>query len=592
MKAMRHDRTGRIIPIALCACGLALAGCVQLGIDKLERLRWQEDIYPEATAPDAPLVVILPGLRITILNVAQQQYSGHLIEMLAREGIPARHILYDTKEHPLSRKAAVFSEDLAIAWTRVGPGIVRELELENERRGKLGLPPVTKLVLFAYSQGSPIMEQIARKLFYEFPKQVEKVLAKYGDEWDAIRNDPQFASFIEALEDFLVIKNIKVQREEEFMRVPDLRAYYARAEKRMFDRFDGFLQYLIDPSTAYPDATDFEEPDSLKYPKRYYKAREWADGLSSRTPEDVQKMREFFVNYAEYRPLLDVTPYFFSVGGTYLGSPQANVGVSLLERFPAFKIFTLHEYKQIQQTQYGTSYHMASIEELAALQKKDPHPIDPKRTLFVVGTVGGKGDGFIEEESAHMSDHSFTLIRVEEPAGADGDVRLTTIEETRLPDLPVLPVKALHFPIKWRILGRIFRYGVAYMTPDNPVFPYFMSFIRGDWDAISDRLAKSNIHLSQFMLQVAFPGEEKFGDKVTHAGHSQNVSVGKRIVNPESDTAVWAGRFKGREQEMKLIGETARGTVHLELQLDGGRKVPLDCTVYPGCASFVKLTRE
>jgi len=87
------------------------------------------------------------------------------LDRLAREGIPARHILYATKEHPLSRKAAVFSEDLAIAWTRVGPAIVRELDIENERRAKLGLPPVKKLVIFAYSQGSPIMEQIARRDF-------------------------------------------------------------------------------------------------------------------------------------------------------------------------------------------------------------------------------------------------------------------------------------------------------------------------------------------------------------------------------------------------------------------------------------------
>jgi len=575
--------------IVLCGCAALIGGCAGTGVVMREP---PQKVYPDSTPPDAPLVLAIPGLWIPGTQVTQEQQFGRLVEMLAREGIPSRIVAYDTAENPLPKEADIFSPDLAIAWTRVGPGIVREVKIENERRGTIGLPPVKKIVLIGASQGGVIMEQIARRVFYEFPKQVEKVLTRQGVEWDAIRNDPQFTSFIEALEDFLVIKNIRVQREKGFMRDYELRHFYARSEKRVRARFDGLLQYLIDPSVKYPDVPEFEEPGSPKYPKKYHTLKDWAVGLSARSPEDREEMRQFFVNYAEYRDLLGVTPYFFSAAGSFFGSPRANEAYSPYRWRPLLKLFAGRELNQIMQTQLGTSHHMESIEDLVRLSKDARYPIAPPTTLFVVGANGSGGDGIIDQSSAHLSDHSYTLIRVEEPPGADGAVTLTMLEETRLPDLVVVPLPIVHYPATALQLMEGARYGAAYMEPGNPVFPCLLSFIRDDWRTIHDRIEQNHISLRQFMLELAFPGEKGLNRKVRQVGRSRNVRVDGLYYNPDSNTVVWTGHFSGPGQEMILDGaETVSGTMRLDLELDGHGKVPLACTVYPGCNSFVKLTR-
>ncbi|MEJ2744858.1 MAG: hypothetical protein P8123_04100, partial [bacterium] len=157
-------RAGAVIFLAP-ALAIFCAGCATVSVGPV---RPQDELYPPTTAADAPLVLAIPGLRIPTLPVTQDQHFGHLVEMLAEKGIPCRILAYDTQEYPLSRGAALYSPDLAIAWTRVGPAAVHEVEIENERRAELGLPPVRRVVFFGYSQGAVIMEQIATRIFYSF----------------------------------------------------------------------------------------------------------------------------------------------------------------------------------------------------------------------------------------------------------------------------------------------------------------------------------------------------------------------------------------------------------------------------------------
>jgi hypothetical protein len=592
----------------LCAALVSLcAGCATVSVGPV---RPQEGVHPAATAPDAPLVLAIPGLRIPALPVTQEQHFGHLVEMLAAEGIPCRILTYDTRENPLSRDAALFSPDLAIAWTRVGPAAVHELQRENERRDSLGLPPVKKIVLFGYSQGAVIMEQIATKIFYGFRRGYEEMQRQFGGEWEALQNDPEFNYFMNALEDFLVLRNIKVQREKDFDRDPDMKLFYRRSEMKADRQFDEFIEYLIDPSVKYPNVTHFEEPESPMYPKRYRKVKLCAEYGQHCSLEQRERIKNFFMDYAEYRYFLDVKPSFITAAGSFFGSPRATESIVLFKWFPFLKLFARRELNQIIQTQLGTKYQWKSMENLVRMNRDEAYPIDPDNTLFIVGANGKRGDGLVDQSSAHLSDHSFQLIRVNVREGARGEAKV--LEQDRLPDLVVVPLRVMHFPEKvmWGLGGR--RYGAAYMEEGNPAWPYVLSFVRGDWVGIGSRLSRGEKRLAgemldlvplarlgealahgglrQFMLEVALPGEELQTSSVSRGGTSRNVHIDGRYHNPKGHTWVWTGHFDGPGQEMNLLGpETVQGAVDLTVHLPRGMRVPLSCAVYPGCNSFIKL---
>jgi len=595
--------------IGIAAGILLCAGCATVSLGPV---RSQEGVYPPATAPDAPLVLAIPGLRIPTLPVTQEQHFGQLVEMLAAKGIPCRILTYDTKEYPLSRGAALYSPDLAIAWTRVGPAAVHEVQIENERRAALGLPPVRRVVFFGYSQGAVIMEQIATRIFYSFRNSYDEMVKQFGGEWQALRNDPEFNYFMNALEDFLVLKNIKVQREKEFNRDPDMKFFYRRSEMKVTRQFNEFFQYLIDPMSRYPAVKKFEEPETPKYPKRYRRVRLCAGSLEHCSLEQRERIKEFFIDYAEYRTMLDVAPSFISAAGSLFGSPRASESFVLFEWFPFLKLFAGRELGQIEQTRLGAKQQLERIENLVRLNRDERYPIDPDNTLFIVGANGKRGDGLVDQSSAHLADHSFQRLRVNRKNDAREKVETELIERDRLPDLIVVPLRVTHFPEKmlWGLGGR--RYGAAYMEEGNPAWPYVLSFIQGDWVGIGSRLSRGEKGpaeemldliplarlgkpsapegLRQFMLELTLPGEEWRNTRVSRTGRSKNVKIDALYHNTESSTWIWTGHFDGPGQEMNLFGpESVEGSVDLELRLPRGVTLPLGCTVYPGCNSFIKL---
>lgn len=611
---MTNDKSRRLkwvggIVVLFPALAVFCAGCATLSVGPV---RPQEGLYPPVTAADAPLVLAIPGLRIPALPVTQEQHFGHLVEMLAAKGIPCRILAYDTREYPLNPGAALYSPILPIAWTRVGPAAVHEIQFENERRASLGLPPVKRVVFFGYSQGAVIMEQLASRIFYYFRNNYDEMRKRFGGEWEALRSDPEFIYFMNALEDFLVLKNIEVQRGKELVHDPDFKFVYRRAEMKANRQFNEFIEYLIDPASKYPDVKHFEDPHTPKYPKRYHMVKSCADSLGSCSFEDRERIKQFFIDYAEYRTMLDVAPSFIAAAGSFFGSPRASETFSLFRRFPFLKVFAGRELGQIEQTQLGTKQQIEQIERLVRLNRDERYPIDPDNSLFIVGANGNRGDGMVDQSSAHLADHSFQRLRIKR--GELGREKVTTelIERDRLPDLIVVPLRLMHFPekIMWGLGGR--RYGAAYMEEGNPAWPYLLSFIQGDWGGIGKRLsggerwaaeqmldlvplaglgdASKPVGLRQFMLEVNLPAEEWRGAGVSRIGRSKNVRVDGRYHNPDSRTWVWVGHFDGPGQEMNLFGpESVEGSIDIELRLPHGMRLPLGCVVYPGCNSFIKI---
>jgi len=652
---IRGSRDAIVVPWLLPVCIALCAGCTTVSVQKIPP---QEGVYPAQLMPDAPLVLAIPGLVVPGLDVTQQQHFGYLVQMLADEGIPCRELPYNTREDPLSTDAALFSSDLSIAWTRVGPAMIREIEIENERRAALGIPPVRKLVLFGYSQGGVIGAQIAGRIFYLFRKEYGEAARAFGDEWTALQKDPEFKYFINALDDYVVVRNIKVQNENFFARSPELRRFYDRARAKLEKQFDQFMQYLVDPSSRFPGVKQFEGLGTPYYPKRYGKIREYAAARGSRSTEEKERNKQFFIDYAQYRDLLNVEPYFITAAASLFGSPQANDTLNLVRWVPFVKYFIGREFYQIKQTELGTKQQIERIEKLVQCHKDDRYPVTPRRALFLVGANGDRGDGLVDQPAAHLSRHALTRMRVVGEAGKGA--RLEAVEHDRLPPLVVVPLEVMHFPEKvmWGLLGT--RYGAAYMVKGNPGFPYLLDFLKGDWPSIEKRLSLSSATLSQFMVEVSFTdaGMSRFG--VLRNWQSENVAVTGRYFNRDSGTTVWTGHFKksgltgeigerarllnltemipgvrhlygkagdperldimtdlrsrahlfnpvplipgkdkvlgwtgyfekGGTKEGGLRSEEAEGEVRFAVELPGGRKVPLACTVYPGCISFMRI---
>ena len=528
----------RLIPLVILAFG---AGCATVNV---QRIPPQEGIYPPSTAPDAPLVLAIPGLVVPGLPVKQEQHFGFLVQMLAEKGIPCRILLYNTPKDPVVRKAALYSPELSIASTRVGPAIVSELQRENKRREALGLPRVKKLVLFGYSQGGVIMAQIGRRVFYKFRNMYEDFSKKFPGEWDALQKDPEFELFIDALDDYIAVKRIKDQYPRLFEESPALTRFDERVENKLEDSFERLLSYLTNPATVYPHIKTFEPPDTPYYPKMYGKIREYAMKAEKRSEEEKKKNLEFFKTYAQYRDLLTVEPYFITASASLFGSPQANDTLLLVRIFPWLKLILGREYYQIRQTMLGTVQQIERIENLVREQKDKRYPIDPVHVLFMLGANGTKGDGFVDQPAAHISRHTYTLLReVDDP---ETGPRFEVVEQARLPGLVVVPLHVMHFPEKilWGLGGT--KFGAAYMVKGNPAFPYLLHFIRGEWDKIDEELARSNIPLTQFMVQISTVNGKIPRFRVWRKGQTDNIRINGRYYNPESGTLVWVGYFRQR----------------------------------------------
>lgn len=577
MKSIRH---------ACCIALLlltALSGCAAVPQKATKSL---DEMYPDKMAPDAPLVLAIPGLYVSGMGMkTQMEQFGNLVEILADKGIPCRLLSYDTPANPLTSKATIGFDETNIAETRVGPSIIYEIQNERVRRLEKHLPPLKEVVLFSYSQGAVIANRIMES-FTQFKSEYMDLAKKYGVEWAILQKDPEFLSLMDALSDYLLIRNIRIQSTGAFMKDPELRRFYRRAKQKLNSKKQRFLVYLQNPGRLYPQLKRIDTPESAKYPKKYPKFKQAAEECFLDSG-DTTGLKGFFADYLRYKRVMNLRFRFISTAGSYMGSPAAtNSSFQLDIVGPMIRNIFGKELKQIHDTRLGSTHQQRMLNNLLKLKGKNPYPYAPKDTLFILGANDGGGDGYVDQFSGHLSRHALASAQIK--ADAAGQKSLDVSVE-RLPALAVLPLPVKHFPDNSLLGGHA--NGAAYMEPGNPVVPYLLAFLRKDWKTIDDELAATKIKLQQFMIQISFDSapDAKY-PAFEKTGTSGNIEISRQYSNADAGSVVWTGKFNRPEDCMNLAGEErACGSVFFTVWRNPEKKFKVEVPVFPGCTTLLKV---
>ncbi len=448
-----------------------------------------------------PLVLGIPGFRVPGVTIPQEEHFGHLKQILECEGVPYYCITYDSDNYPLPKVADLASDTYSIATTRVIPSIIRTINYEQARRKEKELPPVRDVTLFMYSQGTVVSYGFVRRLHY-FRRRYRQYSKQFGVEMDALYNDPVLKSLISAINNYVLVRNIQVQRERDFVRDHDLRLFHDRMLEAMEQKYKELEDYLIAPSTLYPNVKEFEKPQTEKYPKKYDKLQKYAKECQS-DPGKKKSFFSFLKNYARLMSIKDINFMYFSASGSIFGSPHANSGYGLLQNFPIGKFF-VKGVNQIKDTRVGSFHHTQKISNLVRESKLPNYPINKKNTLFIVGANGEQGDDLVDQPSAHISQHCYVDLDLTKETGDTVTDKIKTVHMEVLPEQHVIPLEVHHFPVKtfWG-LGPTLP-GSAYMTEHHPVLAYLFPFIYKDFDTIEKLKKKNKIYLRQFMVEFTF----------------------------------------------------------------------------------------
>ena len=314
-----------------------------------------------------------------------------------------------------------------------------------------------------------------------------------------------FLAFIEAVDTYNLINSIRVQRESDFDHDLDLQLFYDRSKEKMHEKYLNLLKYLIDPVSLFPHVEKFDPPDTKKYPKRYVAIHEYA--LKCQVDEkEHARIMQYMQDYSRFNSIREVNFMYFSTAGSIFGSPQANSGYDLLKNFPVGK-FVVKGVQQIKDTRLGSFHHTRKIVNLVRESKLPDYPITPENTLFIVGANGQKGDGLVDQPSAHISGHGYLNLDVSKNGQSDNDTPSEgpiKVHMDVLPELHVVPLEVHHFPVKtfWG-LGPTLP-GAAYMTEGHPVLNYLYSFMYKDFDKIDQMNDADDVYLRQFMFEFTF----------------------------------------------------------------------------------------
>ncbi|MDX9703189.1 MAG: hypothetical protein RBU23_09115 [Candidatus Auribacterota bacterium] len=467
-------------------------------------------LYPDRL----PMVLGIPGFRVPGVTIAQEKHFGDLRELLAEHDIPYYCMAYDTDEYPLPSVADLSSEHYSIASTRVIPSIVRAIKLERDRRIKNNLPPVEDVIMVMYSQGTVVSYGFVQRLHY-FRRTYNEYRETFGAEHFAILSDPVFLAFIESVDMFNLINSIRVQRERDFLRDLDMQLFYERSKERMNEKYQELLKYLLDPGSLFPHVEKFDPPETNKYPKRYVKINEYAKRCKD-DPDEHAKIMQYMQDYSLLNSVRELNFMYFSASGSIFGSPHANSGYEFLKKFPVGQ-FVVKGVPQIKDTRLGSFHHTRKIANLVRESKSPHYPITSKNTLFIVGANGERGDGLVDQPSAHISGHGYVNIDVLQNMRSDDnsfspDEKIKVKMEV-LPNITTIPLKVHHFPVKtlWG-LGPTLP-GSAYMTKGHPVMDYLYPFIYKDFERIERLSGENDIFLRQFMFEFTF--RHITGDAVT-----------------------------------------------------------------------------
>jgi hypothetical protein len=558
---------------------------------------------------DTPLVIAIPGLNVPFSG-DQIQHFGHITQMLAKEGIPCSIILYDTATHPLKDAADLKDSDYSIAVTRVLPGIAREVERENDIRKSQNLPPLTEVNLVTYSQGSVIALDI-RKRLNDFKEEFSEFMKKAGPEWKLLNKDPELELYNVTATDYIAIKNIRIQRKNEFDRDYELRNLYDHGTERLARAFDRFQTYLLTPEKLYP-STPLQSGKKMGYPRQYPGVVAWfREKYPGKDPADSGAL-DFTMRYSEYKNLLPINFRYFSICGSFFGSPRANSGYFLLA-FPGLHSFLVDkaDMKQIEQTRLGSRHHLDVIKALLdSPLLKDPDD-NLKNYYFIVGANGERGDGLVDQSSAHLSKHLYTHVRLtdilsEAKKHSDAkDEKPLTFDSRYTPTFSVTGLPVYHLP-----QNKIFHTDPSgpQMEKESKVYPFLLAFVKKNFAGLKDLHAKKRKKLRQFMVELNLPNSQELqGYEFTLRPGSKGVVISGRYFNPSTNTIVWTGVFKSKksfldmkESDPARAGRViVRGARPFDKTIELGKVTPnlgipfeIALDVAPGTNHFVEVESD
>jgi len=333
---------------------------------------------------DMPLVAAIPGLNVPFGPEGSFQF-GNLTRMLDAEQIPSFVVGYDDKVHPLTRVANLYSDDYSIAMTRILPHLTRAVEQENDIRAEQNVPPLKEVAIISYSQGSVLILDLMLKLLH-FEDELGSLKKVMGDEWEVFRADPELQIFREAATDFLTLQKIRVQRQKDFDRDYDFKHFYDRSFRRFAKAYERLRLYLTDPKKVYPNARiksgkSLFAGKSAGYPRLYPKMVEWfAQEYPAMDTEDSISV-DFWLRYVEYEDLIDIKLRFFSMSGSFFGSPNADTAYELLKFLPGGmdQLFVGPAREQIKQTRLGSRHHLEFIKRHLILPSPPSPTSSPKQ---------------------------------------------------------------------------------------------------------------------------------------------------------------------------------------------------------------------
>jgi len=529
-----------------------------------------------------PLVAAVSGLNIPPLG-DQRYYYGDLNNMLADIGIPSVIVLYDTQDDSVRSVANLSSEERSLAVLRVLPRLATAISQENKIRAAQGLPPLKNLELVGYSQGGVLIWDLVRRLVV-FEAKFQDFKDAIGGEWEQFSKDPIYEALNDAVFNYFLIYNVQIQAPKTFEKYIDLQNLFYRAQRNMDKAIERITSHLR-PETG-----------SSPYPKIV----KWLDESYER-PKDIHNLPELltsniFVQYAAFRYLLPLDVRFFSIASSFYGAQMANKADFYEKVAPRLtKKFTGVRYEQIKDTRLGSRHHLDWTKQIFEFRqiRDEPYLDDLYFIVGVNGRHGQKGDGFVEQPAAHVSQHSVSQIPLKTVLSylEKGDADDLKLEWTSLPDAPVTGLGVRHLGKKGLIFSHL---GAGEMAPESKVWPFLSAFVQNDEEELERLHESEHIYLRQFMVSVYLPvGNsslkfkdfklEEFSEKT-----SNGVKLARPYYNAAANSITWIGVLEDAWTPSDKSDDMAEVTLKINSRASG--KGEIHFPVFPGRIHFIEMT--
>ncbi len=545
-------------------------------------------LLPQRTA-ELPLVAAIPGLNLPGAPTGHNQF-GQLAQLMQKEGYPFFFVAYDEKIYPVNDVAGLYYGKHSISMTRVLPTLSSAIEKENEIRSEQGVTPLKELVLISYSQGGVLAADVVRAML-QFKIYWDDFVAETGIEWKILKNDPEFLFFKENLENAIVFTNIKRQNEKQLNLNYDFRRFDKKIEKELEQSKERFRTYLTNPKELFPNR-NFASGRNKGYPRKYSKVLKWLE-----KPFIGPAMRGdygflFWKNYVEYEQFLDLQLRFFSMAGSYFGSPTANKTYDILKILPRRLDDALigPVENQIRDTQLGTRNHLNMIKDFLKLTKPENQKYRRENVLFLVGANGNKGDGLVGQSSAHFSSHAYSEIQLKELLSSNSENTIQ-LKEERMPRYPVTGIKAHHLPKTTLFFFK--EPGIAQISTKSTAYQFLIPFLEKDFSKLEKLHSAHNKDLREFMVIVDLPLDDALKNyRINLKPQSKHIKLTGRFYNGSAHSYVWTGYSTQKEGFLNIDTIDLDETAELILSLSNGTTInsEIDVNIHPGTNHIIQVT--